>query len=249
MLLYGFHSVGGRLRRAAATIDELYVDGARHDARMRELVALAERAGIVPRVVDAARLDRIAPQRRHQGVAAFASGAVPQVDLDEMLDAMDSAGEPPLLLLLDGVTDPRNLGACLRAADGAGAHAVIAPKDRTASLNEAAVQTASGAAESVPYVTVTNLARTMRELRDRGITLAGTADDAALGLHEAALPAALGLVLGAEGQGMRRLTREHCDVLLRIPMAGQVASLNVAVAAGVVLYEAVRQRGAQRPAG
>ena len=127
-------------------------------------------------------------------------------------------------------------------ADGAGAHAVIAPKDRAATLNEAAIQTASGAAESVPYITVTNLARTLRELRDRGIWLVGTADDADTGLHEAHLPQAVGMVLGAEGQGMRRLTREHCDLLVRIPMAGQVASLNVAVAAGVVLYEAVRQR-------
>ena len=241
LLLYGFHSVAGRIRRAPATIEELYVDGARHDARMRDLVALAEQAGIAPRVVDAARIERIAPQRRHQGVAAFASGAVPQADLDELLDAL---AEPALLLLLDGVTDPRNLGACLRAADGAGAHAVVAPKDRAASLNEAAIQTASGAAESVPYVTVTNLARTMRELRDRDVFLVGLADDASVALHDAALPAGrgLGLVLGAEGQGMRRLTREHCDLLVRIPMAGQVASLNVAVAAGVVLYEAVRQR-------
>lgn len=241
MLLYGFHSVASRLKRAPATIEELYVDGARHDARMRDLIALAERSGIEPHVVDAARLDRIAPQRRHQGVAAFASGNVAQVDLDDLLDALT---EPPLLLILDGVTDPRNLGACLRAADGAGAHVVIAPKDRAAALNEAAIQTASGAAESVPYVTVTNLARTMRELKDRDIMLVGTTDDAPVELHDAQLPRSLALVLGAEGQGMRRLTREHCDLLVRIPMAGQVSSLNVAVAAGVVLYEAVRQRRA-----
>lgn len=247
MLIYGFHSVGSRLKRAAATIEELYVDGGRQDPRMRELLALAKERGVATHVVDNQRLDRMAPQRRHQGVVAIAQAAIPRVDLDELLDGL---GEPPLLLLLDGVTDPRNLGACLRAADGAGAHAVIAPKDRAASLNEAAIQTASGAAESVPYVTVTNLARTMRILQDEhGVFLVGTADDAPMSLHEARMPAALGLVLGAEGQGMRRLTREGCDQLVRIPMAGQVSSLNVAVAAGVVLYEAVRQRAAPSPSG
>ncbi len=238
MLIYGFHSIVARLRRAPDSVTELYVAGEREDARVHELVKLANESGVRPHFVDAQRIERLCPRKRHQGVVAFVELRTPPTDLHALLDALTV---PARLLLLDGVTDPRNLGACLRVADGAGAHAVVAPKDRACSLTEAAIQTASGAAESVPYVMVTNLARTMDELRDRYIALVGTTDDAPDDLYAEPPPPAVGWVLGAEGSGLRRLTRERCDRLVRIPMAGQVQSLNVSVAAGIVLYESVRQ--------
>ncbi len=179
------------------------------------------------------------PGKRHQGVVAIVDCAPPALSLDALLDATSA---PLTLLLLDGVTDPRNLGACLRVADGAGAQAVIAPKDHACALTEAAIQTASGAAESVPYIMVTNLARAMDTIRERDVWLLGTDDAASTSLYDEALPASVAWVLGAEGSGMRRLTRERCDALVRIPMAGKVGSLNVSVAAGVVLYETLRQR-------
>jgi 23S rRNA (guanosine2251-2'-O)-methyltransferase len=238
MRVAGFHAVTSRLRQHATSIRELYVEARRDDGRMRDLIAAAERAGIEVRRVEAARLDRLCPNRRHQGVVAIADPRPPAVGFDALLDAIDG---PPLLLLLDGVTDPRNLGACLRVADGAGAHGVIAPKDHACPLNEAAIQTASGAAESVPYVMVTNLARTIDALQERGIAVLGTADGAERTLYEADVPAAVAWVLGAEGVGLRRLTRERCDALVSIPMRGEVESLNVSVAAGIVLYETVRR--------
>lgn len=241
MLLHGFHAVTARLRQTDGTVRELYVDAQRDDARMRELVRLAQRLGVEARRVDAGRLDRLCPNRRHQGVVALVESRPPSVTLEALLDELDDA---PLLLLLDGVTDPRNLGACLRVADGAGVHAVIAPKDHACPLNEAAIQTASGAADTVPYVMVTNLARTIDALQERGLAVIGTADGAAQTLYDVAIPPAVAWVLGAEGIGLRRLTRERCDHLVSIPMAGQVASLNVSVAAGVVLYETVRRRRA-----
>ncbi|HYF59548.1 MAG TPA: 23S rRNA (guanosine(2251)-2'-O)-methyltransferase RlmB [Burkholderiaceae bacterium] len=238
MLVFGFHSVGSRLRRSAGSVKELYVDARRDDGRMRELLAVAKEAGVEARRVDGARLDRLCPNRRHQGVVAIAEAQPPAVGFDELLDRIEG---PPLLLLLDGVTDPRNLGACLRVADGVGAHGVIAPKDHACPLNEAAIQTASGAAESVPYVMVTNLARTIDDLQERGVAVIGTADEADRTLYDVEVPAAVAWVLGAEGVGLRRLTRERCDALVSIPMVGQVSSLNVSVAAGVVLYETLRR--------
>jgi 23S rRNA (guanosine2251-2'-O)-methyltransferase len=238
VLVFGFHSVTSRLRSQAASVKELYVDARREDGRMRELLSAAAQAGVEARRVDGARLDKLCPNRRHQGVVAIAEAQPLRVGFDELLDAIEG---PPLLLLLDGVTDPRNLGACLRVADGAGAHAVIAPKDHACPLNEAAIQTASGAAESVPYIMVTNLARTIDELQERRITVIGTADGTDATLYDIEVPASVAWVLGAEGVGLRRLTRERCDTLVSIPMAGQVSSLNVSVAAGVVLYETVRR--------
>ncbi|MEI7445349.1 MAG: 23S rRNA (guanosine(2251)-2'-O)-methyltransferase RlmB [Burkholderiales bacterium] len=238
MLVFGFHSVTSRLRQQAASVKELYVDARREDGRMRELLAAAAKAGIEARKVDAGRLDKLCPNRRHQGVVAIVEARPPSVTFDALLDGIDG---PPLLLLLDGVTDPRNLGACLRVADGAGAHAVIAPKDHACPLNDAAIQTSSGAADSVPYVMVTNLARTIDDLQERGITVLGTADQADATLWTVDIPPAIAWVLGAEGVGLRRLTKERCDALVSIPMAGQVSSLNVSVAAGVVLYETVRR--------
>jgi 23S rRNA (guanosine2251-2'-O)-methyltransferase len=245
MLVFGFHAVTARLRQSCASVTELYVDAGREDGRVRDLLGLAGRSNVAVHRVESARLDRLCPNRRHQGVVAIVESRPPQVALHDLLDRLD---RPAMLLVLDGVTDPRNLGACLRVADGAGAHAVIAPKDRACPLNETAIQTASGAAESVPYVMVTNLARTLDLLEERDIRVIGTADDAPGSLYEADIPPAVAWVLGAEGVGLRRLTRERCDELVSIPMAGQVASLNVSVAAGIVLYETVRRTRLGAPA-
>jgi 23S rRNA (guanosine2251-2'-O)-methyltransferase len=248
VLVFGFHAVTSRLRLGAHGVTELYVDAGRDDGRMRDLLAAAARAGVEARRVDGSRLDRLCPNRRHQGVVAMVAAGPPALGFDDLMDAIEG---PPLLLLLDGVTDPRNLGACLRVADGAGAHAVIAPKDHACPLNDAAIQTASGAADSVPYVMVTNLARTIDDLQERGVTVIGAADGAEATLYRAEVPAAVAWVLGAEGVGLRRLTRERCDLLVSIPMAGRVSSLNVSVAAGIVLYETVRRTrlGAAVPRG
>jgi 23S rRNA (guanosine2251-2'-O)-methyltransferase len=239
--LSGFHAVIARLRADPASVEELYVDRTRRDARMRDLVRTAEAAHVRVMQVDAARLDGMAGGTRHQGVVAAARPAVLATSLDDVLDAL---AEPPLLLVLDGITDPHNLGACLRVADGAGAHAVVAPRDRSAGLNAAAVKVASGAADSVPYITVTNLARTLDELKERGIWVIGAADEAPASLYDIELPDAAAWVLGAEGAGLRQLTRAKCDLVASIPMRGACASLNVSVAAGVVLYETRRRRHA-----
>jgi 23S rRNA (guanosine2251-2'-O)-methyltransferase len=238
MLIFGFHSVTSRLRQAAGSVRELYVDARRDDGRARDLLALAAKLGVDARRVEVSRLDRMCPSRRHQGVVAIVESRPPVMGLEDLLDAIEG---PAFLLVLDGVTDPRNLGACLRVADGAGVHAVIAPKDHACPLNETAIQTASGAADSVPYIMVTNLARAIDVLEDRSITVIGTADGAEPSLYEADIPASVAWALGAEGVGLRRLTRERCDRLVSIPMAGQVESLNVSVAAGIVLFETVRR--------
>ena len=206
---------------------------------MQDLIANAKSAGVRVMPVDAERLDKIVGTRRHQGVIAFASQLSLARNLDELLDAVEG---PPLLLILDGITDPHNLGACLRVADGVGAHAVIAPKDRSVGLNATAAKVASGAADTVPYITVTNLARALRELKEAGVWIIGTSDEASATLYETKLDGPVALVMGAEGEGMRRLTRDTCDEVMSIPMAGSVESLNVSVASGVCLYEAVRQR-------
>jgi len=239
-LLFGFHAVGVRLKTAPASVGEVHVDVARRDQRMRQLIERAQAAGV--RVVDSddARLTQLVGNPRHQGVAARVA-PLPQVhSLDDLMDAVQG---PPLVLALDGVTDPHNLGACLRVADGAGVHAVIAPKDHAVGLNATVAKVASGAAETVPYLMVTNLARSLSELKERDILVVGTSDDAPITLYEADLKGPLVLVLGAEGKGLRQLTRKTCDLLVRIPMRGAVESLNVSVAAGVSLYEARRQRG------
>lgn len=238
--LAGFHAVKGRLKQKAESVREIYVDPTRTDARMKELKAIAEKLGVRVMTADARRLDGMAGGARHQGVVAMADEMHMPQFIEDVLETLD---EPPLLLLLDGVQDPHNLGACLRVADGAGVHAVIAPKDRACGLTAAAAKVASGAAETVPYIVVTNLARTMRDLKSRGIWLVGSAEDAPQTLWQAALEGAIGFVLGAEGEGLRRLTRDTCDHLVRIPMMGSVESLNVSVASGVCLYEARRRRG------
>ncbi len=243
MRIFGFHAVLARLKRDPGGITELYVDTGRNDPRMRELERLAQNAGVSLHGVDGQRIERMCPGKRHQGVVALSEVSVPSVTLDELLAGLDTSPHAAItLLLLDGVTDPRNLGACLRVADGAGVSAVIAPKDHACALTEAAIQTSSGAAESVPYLMVTNLARTIDTLQEHGFHVIGAADESADDLYAAALDGRIAWVLGAEGKGLRRLTRERCDRLVRIPMHGQVESLNVSVAAGVILYETLRQR-------
>ena len=239
-VLFGFHAVGVRLKTAPQSIIEIYFEPTRRDARMRLFIEKAKEAGVRLIEADGLRLAKLAGSHGHQGVAARVE-AIQQVhSLDYLLDALS---EPPLLLVLDGVTDPHNLGACLRVAAGAGAHAVIAPKDHAVGINATVAKVASGAAETVPYFMVTNLARTLNELKERNIWVIGTSDDAPKTLYQVDLKGPTALVLGAEGQGMRQLTRKTCDELVGIPMKGGVESLNVSVASGVCLYEALRQRG------
>jgi 23S rRNA (guanosine2251-2'-O)-methyltransferase len=242
-VLYGFHAVTVRLKTAPDTVVEVHLDTQRRDARMRDFAERAASAGAKVVDSDDARLSRLAGNDRHQGVVALVKPLPQRHSLDDILD--DAAGgAPPLVLALDGVTDPHNLGACLRVADGAGVHAVLAPKDHAVGLNATVAKVASGAAETVPYLMVTNLARALVELKERAVTVVGTSDDAERTIYDLDLRGPVALVLGAEGKGLRQLTRNTCDVLVRIPMAGAVESLNVSVAAGVCLYEVVRQRAA-----
>lgn len=241
-VLYGFHAVATRLKIAPASIERLLFDASRRDARMKTLLARAAEAGVKVVETEGVQLDRLARTDRHQGVVAKAEALKPQHSLDDLLDEVAARGQAPLLLVLDGVTDPHNLGACLRVADGAGAHAVIAPRDHAVGLNATVAKVASGAAESVPYLMVTNLARTLGELKERDIVCVGTSDQAPTTLYQAPLAGPLAWVLGAEGKGLRQLTAKTCDRLVAIPMRGAVESLNVSVAAGICLYESLRQR-------
>ena len=238
-VLFGFHAVTVRLKTAPQSVIDVHVDATRRDQRMRQFVERAQAAGA--RIVDSddERLARLAGTSRHQGVVARVNTLAAARSLDDVLDAVEG---PPLVLVLDGVTDPHNLGACLRVADGAGAHAVVARKDHAVGLNATVAKVASGAAETMPYLMVTNLARTLGELKERDIRVIGLADDAPLTLYEVDLAGPVALVMGAEGPGMRQLTRRTCDELARIPMSGAVESLNVSVASGICLYEARRQR-------
>ena len=237
-IVFGFHAVLASLRADAASVIEIFLDEARQDARAKDLAAAAEKAGIKVMRVSAKRLDGFQGGGRHQGVVARVFARKPGHSVDELLETIDR----PLLLVLDGVTDPHNLGACLRVANAAGVHGVIAPKDRAAGVSATVSKVASGAAEITPYFMVTNLARSLRELKERNIWVVGTDEQAKKTLYEVDLPESIAWVLGAEGEGMRRLTRETCDLLVRIPMLGAVQSLNVSVAAGVCLFESVRRR-------
>jgi 23S rRNA (guanosine2251-2'-O)-methyltransferase len=238
-ILFGFHAVTVRLKTAPQSVLEVHVDPARRDQRMRQFVDRAREAGAKVVDSDEQRLAALAGSPRHQGVVARVQPLAASHSLDDVLDAVPGL---PLVLVLDGVTDPHNLGACLRVADGAGAHAVVAPKDHAVGVNATVAKVASGAAETVPYLMVTNLARTLGELKERDIWVVGTSDTAEHSLYDIDLNRPLALVLGAEGKGMRQLTAKTCDQLVRIPMQGAVESLNVSVAAGVCLYEALRQR-------
>jgi len=240
--LIGFHAVTARLRQRPDAVHDLYVLAGRRDPRLVDLIERAAAARVPVHPVDHARLDALAGHGRHQGVVAIVDAALPYVTLDDVLDAV---AEPPLLLVLDGVTDPHNLGACLRSADAFGAQAVVVPKDRAVGVNATVAKAASGAADTVPVIAVTNLARTLRELKSHGVWLLG-ADAGGESLVDADLSGPVAWVLGAEGGGLRRLTRESCDRIVGIPLAGSVESLNVSVAAGICLYatRAARARAA-----
>jgi len=239
-LIYGLHAVTAVLE-GGGRVHALWMLDSRHDERLTKVVALAEKAGVKVLRVPRAELDRITDGARHQGVAAQADGAELR-DEGGLAPLLDRLNGPPFLLVLDGVQDPHNLGACLRSANAAGVHAVIAPRDRSAGLTAVARKVASGAAEATPFFQVTNLARTLRELKDRNIWFVGLAGEAEQTLYELDLKGPIAIVMGAEGEGMRRLTKEHCDFLARIPMSGSVESLNVSVATGIALFEATRQR-------
>lgn len=240
-IAYGIHAVRVLLTRHPQRVRRVLLAGGRDAGRLAEIRDLAQRSGVQVTAADDALLVRLAEGGRHQGVVAelLPRAGDPETQLEEALEA---AGAAPLLLVLDGVQDPHNLGACLRNADAAGVAAVIVPRDRAAGLTPVVRKVAAGAAETVPLVPVVNLARTLRDLKERGVWLVGTDDAADRTLFEADLKGPLALVMGSEGEGMRRLTRECCDQLVSIPMAGAVESLNVSVATGVALFEAVRQR-------
>jgi 23S rRNA (guanosine2251-2'-O)-methyltransferase len=238
--LVGFHAVTSRLRSRPESVRSIYVAAARRDSRMRELVARAEASRCEVHIVDDERLAKLAGNSSHQGVVAIVDAAYPHVALEDVLEDL---AEPALLLVLDGVTDPHNLGACLRNADGFGAHAVIVPKDRAAGVSATVAKAASGAADTVPLITVTNLARTLRDLKAKGVWILG-ADTGGENLFEADVSGPVAWVLGAEGAGLRRLTREHCDRIVGIPLMGSVESLNVSVASGICLYATRRARAA-----
>jgi 23S rRNA (guanosine2251-2'-O)-methyltransferase len=243
-ILYGFHAVGVRIKTAPTSVVEIYYDASRKDARMRSFVDKASEAQVRLIEADGLRLAKMCGSHGHQGVVAIAQQVKQATSLDELLEELEASADKtnPLILVLDGVTDPHNLGAVLRVADGAGAHAVIAPKDHAVGINATVSKVASGAAETMPYFMVTNLARTLNELKERNIWIIGTSDDAEKTIYDVDLKGPVAIVLGAEGPGMRQLTRKTCDELVSIPMRGAVESLNVSVASGVCLYEALRQR-------
>ncbi|MFT6394458.1 MAG: 23S rRNA (guanosine2251-2'-O)-methyltransferase [Methylophilaceae bacterium] len=232
------------MRQHATSIQEILIDEGRVDPRMKDIIKLAEASNIRVMQVDRDRLDGMAGRNgRHQGVIArVVDTPIPYKDIHDVLES--DLKEPPFFLILDGVEDPHNLGACLRVADGMGVHAVIAPKDRAVGLNATVRKVASGAAETVPFISVTNLARTIRELKEAGVFVIGTTMDSESTLLNTKLDGPIALVLGSEGDGIRRLTAESCDALVTIPMFGSVESLNVSVASGICLYEVRRQRSA-----
>ena len=238
---YGLHAVQALLKTNPERVLELRLQRGRDDERVKKIVQMAERHGTPITWVNRKEMDK-AVDGRHQGVMALCEGGEVRDEhyLNRLVENLD---RPPFLLVLDGVTDPHNLGACLRSADAAGVDAVIAPKDRSVGITPTVSKVACGAAESVPFVVVTNLARALKQLQQAGVWVVGTAGEAEGTVYQADLTGPLALVMGAEEKGMRRLTREQCDALVKLPMAGQVSSLNVSVATGVCLFEAVRQRG------
>lgn len=245
-LINGIHAVESALKNDPDNIAQVWIAENKRNQRVKELINHAQKRGLIAHRADMASLDKLAKTHQHQGVVAEynAPKSFTEDDLLDLLNGIVNAKNdtPPLLLVLDGVTDPHNLGACLRTAEGAGVHAVIAPKDNAVGLTPAARKVASGAAETVPFVQVTNLVRTIEKLKKLGIWFIGTSDKAHGDLYSYDFKSPSAIVMGAEGKGLRRLTEEHCDTLVSIPMAGQVSSLNVSVATGVCLYEVVRQR-------
>lgn len=238
--VFGLHAVQSLLQTAPGRVQQLFVLAGRNDRRIQQVADLAAECGISPQPLPRKALDEMCAGK-HQGVIALAAAAAAH-DEHFLFELLKRTQATPLLLVLDGVTDPHNLGACMRTADAAGVQAVIVPKDNSVGLTETVRKVACGAAETVPLIAVTNLARTLKKLQAEGLWLYGTAGEAEQTLYEVDMSGPAVIVMGAEGSGMRRLTREHCDYLIKIPMAGSVSSLNVSVATGVTLFEAVRQR-------
>ena len=241
LYIYGIHAVEALLKKTPERVQELFIQEGRIDLRVQNITQLAKQAKITVQTASRQALDDRLGQAVHQGVLVRVSNP-PQYAEADLMVLLDSLHEPAFLLILDGVQDPHNLGACLRSANAAGVHAVIIPKDKSASLTPAVHKVAAGAAEVTPLIQITNLARVLRDLKERGVWIYGASDAANKTIYQADLQGPLALVLGAEGSGLRRLTAEHCDQLLRIPMLGTVSSLNVSVATGVCLFEALRQR-------
>lgn len=240
-IIYGLHAVQALLKSAPQRVIEIYLLQGRNDQRLQKIVNAAQANGIHCQPVNRNKLDELVDDENHQGVIAMCT---PGETYDEtwLFNFLKELREPAFLLILDGVTDPHNLGACMRSAEAAGIHAVIAPKDKSAGLTPVARKVACGAAEVLPFVPVTNLARTLKKLQEEGIWLFGAAGEAGLTVFESNLVGPIGILMGAEGDGLRRLTQDTCDHLMKIPMAGTVSSLNVSVATGICLFEAVRQR-------
>lgn len=248
--IYGIHAVDSLVRTRPKTVQRLWVQSGRDDRRITALVELAQNQGVPVAREPRSDLDLMV-EGRHQGVVAETLGEPVHGDISpsnlwtekQLLQLVEEQAEPVLILVLDGVTDPHNLGACLRSADAAGVGAVVVPKDKSADITATVRKVASGAAETVPFVRVTNISRTLGALKERGVWLYGTAGEAEKTLYDSDLQGPMALVMGGEGGGLRRLTREHCDFLVKLPMAGTVSSLNVSVATGICLFEVVRQRG------
>ncbi|HVE44605.1 MAG TPA: 23S rRNA (guanosine(2251)-2'-O)-methyltransferase RlmB [Gammaproteobacteria bacterium] len=240
MIVFGLHATLSLLETHSERVLRLYVLRDRRDQKIEKIIKIAENKHIVIELVSRSVLDNMAQDGNHQGVVAecAAMKTYGESDIKQLLDTIEG---PPFLLILDGVQDPHNLGACFRTAEAAGVHAIIVPKDKSVGITSTVIKVASGATEVVPFFQVTNLARTLEMLKEKGVWIYGAAGEASDLLYEANLTGAVAIVLGGEGEGLRRLTRERCDALLRIPMHGSVASLNVSVATGVFLYEVVRQ--------
>ncbi|MFC3116209.1 23S rRNA (guanosine(2251)-2'-O)-methyltransferase RlmB [Cellvibrio fontiphilus] len=239
--IFGLHAVQALLKSAPQRVIEIYMVQGRNDQKLQKIVNAAQSNGIHCQTVNRNKLDELVADENHQGVVAVCT---PGETYDEtwLFNLLDNLNEPAFLLILDGVTDPHNLGACMRSAEAAGVHAVIAPKDKSAGLTPIARKVACGAAEVLPFVPVTNLARTLKKLQEQGIWLFGAAGEAEHSIYQSNLKGPIGILMGAEGDGLRRLTQDTCDHLMNIPMAGTVSSLNVSVATGICLFEAVRQR-------
>ncbi|MDE3273795.1 23S rRNA (guanosine(2251)-2'-O)-methyltransferase RlmB [Pseudoalteromonas sp. G4] len=239
-LIFGFHSVEAILNKEPERFIEIYALKGREDKRLNPIINLARQFGVSIQFMQRKALDDKARGEQHQGIIARVKEGKKYNEKD--LDQIIANSDTPFLLVLDGVTDPHNLGACLRNADAAGVDAIIVPKDKSAKLNGTARKVACGAAETVPLVQVTNLARTLRDIKEMGVWVVGTAGETDVEVFDAKLTGPMAIVMGAEGSGMRRLTREHCDELVKIPMVGTVSSLNVSVATGICLFEVLRQR-------
>lgn len=239
--IFGLHAVEKALQHSTTGLKEVWVDQSRHDKRIKQIIELAEKKQVAINRVTSQEIDALLPDGQHQGVLASLDSTRSYAEAD-LKDIIESSQGQALLLVLDGVQDPHNLGACLRSADAAGVNAVIAPKDKSSSITPVVRKVACGAAEHVPFIQVSNLARCLKNLQEQGIWLVGTSDTATQTIYDMDLKGPIALVMGGEGKGLRRLTQEHCDYLAAIPMKGSVESLNVSVATGVCLYEVVRQR-------